>query len=97
MLTQRPRVAEPGEIAHVHQYAGAPAGDITLDAGNDFLAEDVFVANIRCNPLARQRHGRLAQCAPIEVAQGNVHHVHEPAKARRDELAKGHQVDLVIA
>ena len=38
-----------------------------------------------------------AQRAAVEVAERDVHHLGEPAKAGRDELAERHQVVLVVA
>ena len=40
---------------------------------------------------------RLPERPAGEVAERDVHHLGEPAKARRDELAEGHEMLLVVA
>jgi len=64
---------------------------------NDFFTEDVFVADVGRHLLARDGQRPLPDGATIKVAQWNLHHVDEPAKARRNEFAERHQVDLVVA
>ncbi|MNT37503.1 hypothetical protein D3C72_1736420 [compost metagenome] len=47
--------------------------------------------------LAAYRKGRLAFGAAVEIAQGDIQHVHEPVEARRHVFAPRHQVALVVA
>ena len=47
--------------------------------------------------MAAKLKRRLNQRTPAEVAQRNVHQLGKPAEQRWNELAKGHQVVLVIA
>jgi len=97
VLSQRPGIPEPGEITDVHQDAGAAATCVTPDALYDFFAENVFVADIGCHPLAGNRHGRLARNPPVEVPQGDAHGVDKPAKASGYEFTEGHKMHFVVA
>ena len=95
MLVHRQRVAKPGDVAHIHQGRGR--GGRVLEAQGQFFAKQVFVTNVRGQALALPSQRRLVPSARFEIAQRDVHHAYEPGKARRDELAKGHQVRFVIA
>jgi len=97
MLAQGPRIPEPGQIADVHQHAGATAGHVASDALYDFFAENVLIADIGGHHLTRDRHGRLAEFASVEIAERYGHGVHEPAESGRHEFPEGHEVDLVVA
>lgn len=98
VLGQGDGVAEPGDVGDVQQNGGLAVADFLFiaDLVDDFLAEDVFIADVGHDPLVFDgkrfcagRHG--------EVAQRNAHHVDEPAKSGRDEFTEGNEVVLVVA
>ena len=95
MLGQCRAVAEPADVADIGQDGGG-RGRVGK-AHCQLLAKKVLVTDVGRHPLAAQRQGRRAQRPAPEVAQRDVHQFGEPAKAGRDELAKGHQVVFVVA
>jgi hypothetical protein len=95
VLVKRHRVAKPSEVAEVDHDRGG-LGRICKTLGQLF-AKQVFIANVGRNPLARPLERRLTERAPVEVTQGDVHHLHEPLGQRGNELAKRHKVVLGIA
>ena len=74
---------------------GASAASAEVRA--DLVAEQVLVADVGRDALARQTKGGCASAAAAEVAERDVHHVGEPAEHARDEFAERHQVVLLVA
>ena len=94
VLVYRQGVAKPANVAEVHQHGGC-LGGVGKPCGQ-FLAKQVFVADVGCNALPLPLERGLPHRAPVEVAQRNVQHFGEPLEQRRDEFAKWHQMVLVI-
>src|SRR5690606_12857144 len=93
----RPGIAEPGKVAHVHQYACAAATRVAADRLQNLFAKNVFVADVGRHSLSGDVHWSLADFSTVKVPQGDAHGIDEPAKARGHEFAKGHEVCLVVA
>ena len=95
MLGDGDGLAEPADVAEVGEdRRRLLLGD---EARRQLLAEQVLVADVGRDPLAADHERGRPQPAAVEVAEGDVHHLGEPAKAGRDELAERHQVVLVVA
>ena len=95
MLIHRDRVAEPADVAEVDERGRCRIG--VGKAQRQFVAVQVFVADVRRPPLTGERKRRRIAGASREVAQRDAHQLGEPAKSGRDELAERHQVLLVVA
>jgi hypothetical protein len=95
VLVHRNAVAEPADVADVGHHGGRQL------AGPRSGAPVPHRTGLRSRCWAPRaapdgtNEGGLS--TPREVAQRDVHHLGEPAKAGGDELAKGHQVPLVVA
>ena len=92
----RDGVAEPADVADVGEQRRRLRR--VGEAPRQFLAEQVFVS--RCSAPRVHRatsERRRVRHAAVEVAERDVHHLGEPAKAGRDEFAERHQVQLVVA
>ncbi len=95
VLVECDRIAEPREIRHVDEHARRHR--IVADRRRDFLAEDVFVADVGHHRLIAHDERLLHRRAAREIAERHLHQIDEPVKAPRDELAERHQVVLVVA
>ena len=67
------------------------------ETAGQFFTVQVFITNGGRQPLPLPVKGGLRQGAAVEVTQRNVHQLGKPAKQRRNELAKRHQMVLVVA
>ena len=95
VLRHRDGLAEPADVAQVGEHGRRAAG--VAEARRQLLAEQVLVADVGADALALDDEGRRRERAAAEVAERDVHQVGEPAEHRRDELAEGHEVLLVVA
>ena len=98
MLRQGDGVAEPGNVGDVQKDGGLVVSGFLFiaDLADDFLTEDVFVADVGQDPLVFDGKGFLQRIATREVAQRNLHHADEPVKSCRDEFAEGDEVVFVV-
>ena len=92
VLVLHERSAEPGQVADVGEDRRRRRAD---DTGDDVLAEQVLVADQRPHALAADLERRAARAACL-VAERDLEHVDEPAKAGRNELAERQQVALAV-
>jgi hypothetical protein len=86
VLVDRHGVAEPADVADVDEDRGRQRR--VGEARAQFLAEQVFVADVGRQPLALPFEGSLADRAAVEVAQRDVHHRVNQRKQGRDEFAE---------
>jgi hypothetical protein len=91
VLRRCERVSEPRDVRHVDEQRRL--GELA----DDLLAERILVADVRRHALARDGERPGAGRAAGEIRHRDLQHVHDPAKARRHELAERNQVRLRIA
>ena len=94
VLRQRVRIAEPGDVADVGEDGGAV---VARQRGQQFLAEDVLVADVERDALVPTANGGWSGDPRPKSPSGNGHQVDEPPESPGHELAEGHQVALVVA
>ncbi len=93
MLRQCERVVEPRQIGDIeHQRRRRPWCVPRID---DLCAEQILVADVDGDLLARQRE-RLCSRTALLVADGHLHQIHKPSKARRNEFAERHQMAFAV-
>ena len=88
VLVDCDRLAEPADVAQVDEHRRGAR--FIGEARGELLAEQVFVADVRCDALAIDDERWRVHRAAVEVAEGDVHQAREPLEAPRNEFAEGH-------
>src|SRR5882672_2732918 len=95
VLRQRFRIVEPREIGEIQQQ-GRRALRI-VPGLDDLVAEQIFVADVDRDALARKVKRRLPAHTAFLIADRHLHQVDEPAKAEGNEFTKRHKMALAVA
>lgn len=72
VLVYRDGIAEPSDVAHIDEDVWR--GGTFAEARTQLFAKQVFVADVRGEPLAAPLERRLADGSSLEVTQRDVHH-----------------------
>ena len=98
MLAKRPGLAEPSEVAQVHEHARAGSCAWGRQERREQLGtENILVANVERQMLIIHREWSLDRGSTIEVTQRHFQHPREPLEPSRYIFAPGHEVVLVVA
>src|SRR5688572_8180079 len=93
VLSRRDRTAEPRDVAYVDEHRRL------RQLTDDLFSERIFVTDVDRNARPRHFQRLRFRCAAREVLQRDRERTHDAAQNRpqRNELAKRHQMELVVA